>query len=57
MPVRKHQSKDSYKNGALVPRKEEAFPTRKPLVITTTNQIDKPRINALATAGKKKRPK
>ena len=57
MTMRKHKSKDSYKNGALVPTKEEAYPTRKPLIVTPTNQTEKPRINALATAGKKKRPK
>ncbi len=57
MPIRKHQSKDSYKHGALVPKKEDAFPSRKLLSITQVNLIEKPRINGLATAGKKKRPK
>jgi hypothetical protein len=57
MPIRKHQSKDSYKHGALVPSKEGAFPTRKQLAITLTNQVNKPRITALATSGKKRKPK
>lgn len=57
MPIRKHQSKDSYKHGALVPKKEDAFPARKLLTITTINYIERPRITALATAGKRKRPK
>lgn len=57
MPVRKHKSKDSYKDGALVSKREQSFPIRKPLVVTITNQVEKPRINALATAGKKKKPK
>lgn len=57
MPIRKHKSKDGYKDGALVPTKEEASPTRKLLAVTPTRQPEKPRINALATAGKKKRTK
>ncbi|WP_154017856.1 hypothetical protein [Candidatus Protochlamydia phocaeensis] len=52
MPTRKHPSE---KKEALVPTKEEA--TGKPLKVTLTGQTDKPRINALATSGKKKKPK
>jgi hypothetical protein len=56
MPTRKH-NKHPIKEEAIIPTKEEAYPGKKPLTITQTAQTDKPRINALSTAGKKKKPK
>ncbi len=52
MPTRKNPH--NIKDEAIIPKKEEAFPSRKPLNITPTTQTDKPRINALSTAGKKR---
>jgi hypothetical protein len=57
MPTRKNHQNARPNGEAIVPTKDNTFRDRKPLQMTPTAQTDKPRINALATAGKKKRPK
>lgn len=58
MPTRKHIKEHSHiPKEAIIPTKEGTSTTKKPLIITPTGQTEKPRINALATEGKKKKPK
>lgn len=58
MPTRKHIKETAHiPKKAVVPTKEGSFPSKKQLVTTQTSQIEKPRINALSTVGKKRKPK
>ena len=60
MPVRKHDDKKNApvekRDSAIVPPKEEAS-KQKPQSNTSKKKVSDTRVNALSTAGKKKKPK
>jgi hypothetical protein len=57
MPTRKRNNHTKSNGEAIIPTKVNTFRDRKPLQMMRTAQTDKPRITALATAGRKIRPK